>query len=709
MLFFTAQLPTREITIERKGLIMKKLLVLFICIFSVTLAQKKAFTIDDLYQLKSVSAPHVSPDGKMIAVSVTEYFLKKGKSNSDIYVMKIDGSDIRRMTNSPSADFSPAWMPDGKSLLFLSSRKDGVQAWKLPVDGGEPEQLTDISTGVSNLKVLPNGKGFLFASDVYPEYGADDAANKKVDDARERGPLKSHLADRLLYRHWTSWQDGKRTHTFYFDLTTNKYTDLTPGDYDAPGFGMAEAVVSPEGNEVCFVSNHDADEALSTNKDLFLVPTSGGEAKNITETNKAYDGDPQYSPDGKYIAYRTQKIPRYESDLIRLAIYNRATGQRDDLTDGKFDNWVTSVEWAPDSRSIYFTADVKGDEPIYSYDLKSGKISLLINAQYIDAFDISPDGRTLVYTRRSVGEPVDVWSATIKKGVAENPRRLTFFNKNVEDGVDIRPAEQLWIKSPTGVNVQTFLVKPHNFDPNKKYPLILNVHGGPQSQWADAFRGDWQVYPGAGYIVAFPNPHGSTGFGQAYTAEISKDWGGKVYEDVMAVADSLSHLPYVDANRMGVMGWSFGGYMMMWLEGHTTQFKAIACMMGVYDLTAMHGATEELWFPEWDLNGKPWTSDLYQKWSPNNFVKNFKTPCLVITGEQDFRVPYTQSLEFFTDLQEMGVPSRLIVFENDGHWPNYVKSMPLYYDAHLDWFHKYLGGEPAPYDVQKMVRNQAFE
>lgn len=688
---------------------MKRVLLVLLCTMSIGVAQKKAFTIADLYKIKSVSAPHISPDGKLVAFSVTESFLTEGKTNSDIYVMKLDGSDLRRMTSFSGADYSPEWMPDGRSILFLSSRKNGVQVWKLPVDGGEPEQITDISSGVNNLHVFPNGKGFIFASDVYPEFGADDAANKATSERRDNGPLKAHMADRLLYRHWTSWQDGKRTHTFFFNLETKKCIDLTPGEFDAPGYGMADAVASPEGNEVCFVSNHDGDEAFSTNKDLFVVPIGGGESKDITAANTATDDDPQYSPDGKYIAYRTQKIPRYESDLFRLALFNRSTGEKEDLTEGKFDNWVTSLRWAPDSRSIYFTADVKGEVPIYSYDLRSKNISLLISAQYIDAFDISSDGKTLVYTRRSVGEPVDMWKATIKKGVAENPQRITFLNRDLENGVDIRPAEQLWISSPSGAKIQTFLVKPHNFDASKKYPLILNVHGGPQMQWADAFRGDWQVYPGAGYIVAFPNPHGSTGFGQEYTAEISKDWGGKVYEDVMAVVDSLSHLPYVDADRMGAMGWSYGGYMIMWLEGHTTRFKAIASMMGVYNLTSMHGVTEELWFPEWDLNGAPWNSDLYQKWSPNNYVKNFKTPCLVITGEQDFRVPYTQSLEFFTDLQEMHVPSRLIVFENDGHWPNTVKSMPLYYNAHLDWFHKYLGGEPAPYDVEKLIRNQAFK
>jgi dipeptidyl aminopeptidase/acylaminoacyl peptidase len=274
--------------------------------------------------------------------------------------------------------------------------------------------------------------------------------------------------------------------------------------------------------------------------------------------------------------------------------------------------------------------------------------------------------------------------------------------------VDIRPAETMWVTGANGIRVQVFIVKPHNFDPTRKYPLILNVHGGPQGNWADAFRGDWQVYPGAGYIVAFPNPHGSTGFGQDYTAEISGDFGGRVYEDLMKVTDALDKLPYVDPNRMGAMGWSYGGYMMMWFEGHTDRFKAIASMMGIYDLRSFHGATEELWFPEWDLKGKPWDSQQYEKFSPSNFVKNFKTPTLVISGERDYRVPYTQSLNFFTDLQEMKVPSRLIIYSNAGHWPSWYE-MALYYTAHVEWFNKYLGGDPPPWTTEQFLRNAVFD
>jgi dipeptidyl aminopeptidase/acylaminoacyl peptidase len=688
---------------------MKKFLIILLISFCVSplLAQKKPFTVADLYKLKAVAGPKISSDGKEVAFTVTQNFLEEGTSNADIYIMDADGSHLRQMTDNPAADASPQWSPDGKSILFVSGRNDGQQLWTIPVGGGEARQLTTISTGISDPLWADGGKGVVFSSDVYPECGADDGCNRAIDESTAAGPLHAHLADHLLYRHWTTWKDGKRSHILFYNIENKTYTDLSPGDFDAPAFSLGGRGfdVSPDGKELCFDSNHDPNEEETTNKDLFIVPTTGGVPKDITAENKAFDGQPLYSPDGKYIAYSTQVIPTYESDRFRLAIYNRATGEKTTLTED-FDNWVDDFAWAPDSRSIYFTADFKGHVPLYNVDIATKKISLVIDAKTIDAFDISPDGKFIILIRRSVAEPPEIWRCTTE---GKDLQRLTFFNKPVEDSVDIRPAEELWISSPTGVKIQTFIVKPHDFDPSKKYPLILNVHGGPQYQWEDAFRGDWQVYPGAGYIVAFPNPHGSTGFGQAFTAEISKDWGGEPYEDIMAVADSLANISYVDKDRMGAMGWSWGGYFMMWLEGHTDRFKAIASMMGVYDLTAMYGSTEELWFPQWDMGGTPWTSDLYTKWSPNMFVKNFKMPCMVITGEQDFRVPYTQSLEFFTDLQKMNVPSRLIVFENDGHWPDPVKSMPLYYDAHLDWFHKYLGGDPAPYDVKKMVRNQEFD
>ena len=701
---------------------MKNLLVVLIlaAAFVPAHAEKRAFTIADLYKIKSVTDPQYSPDGKNVAFAVTEYFLEEGKTNSDIFLMNADGTGLRRMTRDEAADYSPRWSPDGRSLLFVSTREGGAQAWKMPVEGGEATKVTSFSMEVSSPRWLPDGKQILFYTEVFPECGADDACNKKLADDIDKGPVHAHMADDLLYRHWNFWKDGKRFHTILYDTEAKTYLDLTPRDMDAPSFlsGGANAGldVSPDGSEICVAANADPNEWETTNKDLWIASTSpatssantsvaGGEMKNITDENEAYDGNPQYSPDGRYIAYLMQKIPAFEADLFRLALYDRRTGEKTILTD-QFDNWVGNFEWAPDSKSIYFTSDYQGANPLYEIDIASRKTARLVDLRAIDSFDVSPDGRSVVVSRRSVGEPREIWTCSTS---GKSARRLTTFNKSVEDEVDIRPAEEMWIDSPTGRKIHTFVVKPHGFDPAKKYPLILNVHGGPQQQWMDSFRGDWQVYPGCGYVVAFPNPHGSTGYGQEFTHAISRDWGGKVYEDCLAVADYMATLPWIDAERMGAMGWSYGGYMMMWFAGHTDRFKCLASMMGSYNLASMWGATEELWFPQYDLGGAPWESDDYVKWSPQFSADKFKTPTLVVTGEKDFRIPYTESLQFFAALRKRGVPARLIVFENDGHWPNVVKSMPLYYDAHLDWFHTYLGGDPAPYDVKKLVRNRAFE
>lgn len=687
---------------------MKRILGILVLIWTLAGA-KEPFTIADFYRIKSVGDPHFSPDGKQIVFSVTEANLEQGRSNADIYLINADGTGLRRLTYAPQGDFSPQWSTDGKNIAFVATRNNGPQIWLMPSDLGEPIQWTNFSAGISNPILLPDGKNAVFVSEIFPECGADNDCNIKLDSGIREGMVQAHLADRLFFRHWSSWKEGKRFHIVHYDSESKTFQDLTPGDWDAPAMmsGMVSAgfALSPDGKEICVAANADSNEYETTNKDLWLIPISEPcNRRNLTFTNNAFDGSPAYSPDGRFIAYISQKVPDYEADLFRLSLYDRATAQTSVLSEN-FDFWVSHPVWSHDSKNIYFLAEVRGRKPLYRYELDSKRIVQVLDLKTIDAFDLSPDGKNIVVARRSVGEPTELWLASVISGAA---RRLTFFNQVIEETVDIRPAEELWITSPTGKRIHTFIVKPHDFDPKKKYPLILNVHGGPQSQWADAFRGDWQVYPGAGYVVAFPNPYGSTGYGQDFTLGISKDWGGKVYQDVMAVADSLARIPWIDGDRMGAMGWSYGGYMMMWLEGHTDRFKALAAMMGIYNLTSFYGTTEELWFPEYDLGGTPWDSELYEKWSPHRFTENFMTPCLVITGEKDFRVSYTQSLEFFTALQKRGVPSRLIVFKNDGHWPNGVKSMPLYYAAHLDWFHKYLGGEPAPYNILKMVRNQIF-
>ncbi len=687
---------------------MKKAIFLFVilCVaVRVPAAEKRAFTLDDLYRLKSISSLELSPNGKEMLFVVTNFNLKKAKKNSDIWRMNLKTGEAEQLTFNEAADFAPKWSADGKNIYFVSTRKDGAQLWKMAVNGGEARKLTDFSTGVSNPQPLSDGSGILFESTVFPEAGADSTENKKLHKQLADGATQAHFASELLYRHWTAYRDGQYTHLFRLNTTDGSIVELTKGKQDYPTYG-GSFVVSPDGKTACIAVNFDKHKETSTNTDLYLLNLKTMKGRNVTAANPAYDGDPAYSPNGRYIAYRMQKVPGYESDRFRLSIYDLKTHRTTFLTES-LDNWVSAFKWAKDSKSIYFTVPEKGYEPVYRVEITSGKIKKVLGGTVVREFGLTPDG-TIVYTRSSIGTPYEIWK--FRPGHMKASLRLSDFNQEIAREVDIRPAESVWVDGADGSKVQMFIVKPHNFDPARKYPLILNVHGGPQYMWSDSFRGDWQVYPGAGYVVAFPNPHGSTGYGQDFTAAISGDYDGKVMTDIENATRYLEKLPYVDTSRMGAMGWSWGGYAMMWLEGHNRHFKALVSMMGIFDLQSMYYATEELWFPEWDNGGTPWENPAYyHRASPSSYVTQFKTPCLVITGERDYRVPYTQSMQFFTALQKMKVPSRLIIFKNDGHWPDYVKSMPVYYNAHLEWFHKYLGGDAAPYSTEKMIRNQAFE
>jgi dipeptidyl aminopeptidase/acylaminoacyl peptidase len=670
---------------------------------------KRAMTIEDFYRVHPLKEVSFSPDGKSLVFTVTTRDLPKATSADHIWMMNADGANSRQLTFSAKGESAPVFSPDGKWIAFVSSRDGDSELYLLPPNGGEAKKLTDISTGVSDPVWSPDGKWIAFSTDVYPECGADDACNKRIADRWSKGKLKAHMAESLLYRHWTEWKDGKRTHIFLADAGTGAVRDLTPGDFDSPAFqleGPLQYDFSPDSSELAFVSKRDNQPASSTNNDIWLVSVSGsGQARNITASNPAFDGNPRYSPDGRYIAYRMQKQPGYESDLFRLAVYDRREGTSRVLTES-FQNWIDDFRWAADSRSLYFAAEVEGAVPVYQLTLDGAAPKRVLLDKAIGEFVVSRDNSKMAYIRSAASEPSEIFAVALTGSAST--ARLSHFNDAIADEVAFSPAERMPVEGSDGAKVDVFIVKPFGFTEGKKYPLILNVHGGPQSQWMDSFRGDWQVYPGAGYVVAYANPHGSTGYGQAFTAEISGDWGGRVFDDLVKVSDALAKLPYVDAARMGAMGWSFGGYMMDWFEGHTTRFKALASMMGIYDLRSFYGATEELWFPEWDLKGQPWNSLLFEKLSPSNFVENFKTPCLIISGERDYRVPYTQSLQFFTALRKKGVPSKLIIYPDAGHWPSWYE-MALYYTAHLEWFQKYLGGGGAPWSSQQFMRNSVFD
>lgn len=679
--------------------------------------EKRAVTIEDLHKVKGVAEPVIAPDGRSLVYTVTTTDLPAVKRWTNLWRVDADGKNARALTVLDKRDSSPAFSPDGATLAFLSTRSGDPQVWFLPVAGGEPEKKTDVSGGVGAFRFSPDGKRLFLVADVWPACGADLECNKRKSEAMEKGKMRAVVADSLFVRRWDSWEDGKRTHILRMDLADAKapLVDLTPGDFDSPAFsvgGGADFDVSPDGKELAFTSHRDASPSSSTNVDVYVAAVDGTPEqlktpKNLTAKNPAFDGSPKYSPDGKSIAFRMQRTPGYESDRFLLALFDRASGASRVLTE-TFDSWVGEYRFHPDGKRVFFLADMKGRTPLFDLDLASGAIQAVTAVGHVDAFEIARDGTWAVLARRQMHLPAELWQVALAGRTPGTTTPLTFQNQALLEEVDFRPMEEAYVDSPSGKKIQVLLVKPHGFDPAKKYPVIVNVHGGPQMQWADAFRGDAQVYPGAGYVVAFPNPHGSTGWGQDFTAAISGDWDGKVMKDVIAVADWLAVQPWADKDRIGAMGWSWGGYAMMWLAGNDGHFKALASMMGVYDLRSMYSMTEELWFPEWDLKGTPWQNpEGYAKQSPSSYVPKFRTPTLVITGQKDFRVPYTQSLAFFTDLQKMGVPSRLVVLENASHWPGWY-DMVLYYAAHLDWFHKYLGGAPSPYDPKALVAGDVF-
>jgi len=680
---------------------MKKiLLVLILIIFTIrTEGQKKALTIAELYKTVYVGSPVLSSSGKKVVFTVTKSNLKKASTNTDVYIVNIDGTELQRLTNSPAADYNPIWSANDNYIYFVSTRDKNIpQLFKLSLRGGDPVQLTRCKFGIVEPKISLGAAQIIFQAKIFPECGANPDCNRKILKSILNGPIQAHLFDSLFIRHWTHYEDGEYTHILLMNRTVHKLLDLTPGYFNSPTFsagGSDHYVFSPDFSLVAFDSKRVPNPESSTNSDVWIVQTDGKKLLNITENNKGYDGNPKFSPDGKYLAYVTQKVPGYESSRFMLEIFNLKRKKKVILTKN-FDYWVRDFKWSKNSRSIYFTADYRGYRPLFKVNINTLKITKVISHLAISDFQISPDEKFAVVAYSKINKPYELARYDFKKGILTD---ITHFNRKLTEEYDFRAAEQVWVKGADGIPVHVFIIKPHNFVRGKKYPLIINVHGGPQYQWMDSFRFDWQVYPAAGYVLAFPNPHGSTGYGQKYTAEISRDWAGKVFKDVMKVTDYLAKLNFVDSTRMGAMGWSYGGYFMNLLQAKTKRFKCLASMMGIYDLSEFKEETEELWFANWDLGNN------YEWMSPSKYVKNFNTPTLIITGEKDYRIPYTQSIRYFTNLQLKGIDSRLIIFKNDGHWPNPIRSMPLYYNAHLEWFHKYLGGKPAPWNSVKMVRN----
>ena len=700
--------------------ILKLILILSILAILPQAIAKRPITFEDLAKLQRISDPEISPDGKWVAYVQTQVDLEADKGSTHIWRVPAGGGAPRQLTQGSGSDTRPRWSPDSQSLAFISNRGGTSQVWILPMNGGEARQVTSISTQAEGVTWAAKADNLLFTSQVYPDCANDECNRKHLDEAA-KSKVKARIIDTLLFRHWAEWRDGKYTHLFIIPASGGEPRDLTPGPYDAPTFFLGAPdgyAISPDGAEVCYTSNRVVPAsavAWTTNNDLYLVAvaglvsssqhrqdTAGGEARNITPDNLGSDASPRYSPDGRYIAYTSQARNGYESDLFRLRVYDRQTHQIKDLTPG-FDQWANEFDWAPDSDTLYFTAPERAEQPVFKTSVTRPRVEKVLDG-FNDDLQVALDSRVILLTRQSLTQPRELFLAPLSAnsmGAASShnetsagrPVPLTHANAALLDDWDINPAESVTTSGALGAQFQSLLVKPPGFDPSKKYPAIMLIHGGPQSAWDDAWSYRWnaQMFASHGYVVMMTNFHGSTGYGQKFVEEISGDWGGAPYEDLMRATDYLESLPYVDKARIGAAGASFGGYMIDWIATHTNRFKVLVSHDGVYDNRSMYGETEELWFPEWELKGLPWQkSSVYDKWSPSQFVQNIQTPMLIIEGELDFRVPHGQAFEIFTALQRRGIPSKLLYFPDEGHWVLKAQNSQLWYKTVLGWLDQYL-------------------
>jgi len=668
---------------------------------------KLPFSFDAMTRLARIDDPQVSPDDKWVAFSVKTVDMANNATPSQIYVVPMAGGSPQRITNEGTSNTRPRWTPDSKRIFYISNRPNASQVagssqiWSINPDGTEARPITNVPTGADGVTISPDGKLVVYTSAVYPaceppnassgvDYGA--ACNKNNLDKEAANKVKARIYTSLLYRHWNEYSGARRRHLLIQTLNdTGKIRDLTPGDRDTPPFSLGGPdgyAFSPDSTQIAFVANSDADLASSTNSDLFTTPASGGPIKRIT-TNSGADEGPLYSPDGKYLAYRTQSRAGYESDQWRLAVLELQAGRTTTLTDG-LDRWVESFTWSSDSQRIFFTIDDRGGSPLLMISAAGGTPRTIAQGPTsITSMHFTSGDQMMIYLEESGSHPAEIYKATSRGGSGVP---MTHLNDAVTNMYQLSPLERISVDGADGAKVESFVVKPPDFDPAIRYPVLFALHGGPQGEWGESWTYRWnaQVFAGAGYVVVLCNPRGSVGYGQAFTDAINGDWGGRVYTDVMATADHVSSLPYVDRERMVAAGGSYGGYLIDWILGHTNRFKALVSHAGPFDLRSEAETTEELWFPKWEFHGLPWDNPgLYERWSPSTFVKNFKTPTLITQGELDYRVPVGQSQQLFTALQQMKVPSKLVQFPDEGHWILKPQNSQFWYATVIEWLNQY--------------------
>ncbi len=657
--------------------------------------ERHPFGIDDMLKMWRIGDPQPSPDGKWIVFSAGKPNLKTNKIEKDLWIVSSKGGKPRRLTRRAKPDYGARWFPNGKRIAFIRVQGDSAQIWTMNPFTGAAHQLTRLPVDVDNLVISPDGKRLAFTADVYPDCKTL-ACTAKRDKKKEKDPVKARAYEELLFRHWNTWEDGKRGHLFVMPAAGGTPRDLTPGlDADVPTRpwgGTEEIAFSPDGREIAFAAKVAPNPAVHTNVDIFAVDLAGGKRRCLTCENEAWDTHPLYSPDGKTLAYLAMERPGYESDRMRIVLLDRASGTRRVLTE-KWDRSPWSFSWAPDGSRIYATAADLGHTAIFEIAVADGAVKRLVAKHHNGNLSVTDDA--LIFSQDSFTSPAEIFRANRNGG---DVTQLTFLNKEILDGVLMSEPEEFWFKGAKGDRIQGWFFKPVGFAEDKRYPLAYFIHGGPQGSWDDHFHYRWniEIAAGAGYAAATVNFHGSTGFGQRFTDSIRGDWGGKPYRDVMKGLDVvLKKHPWIDPKRVCALGASYGGYMINWIEGHTDRFACLVNHDGDFSTFGAYYNTEELWFPEWDMRGTAFENPRnFTKWSPDRFVKRWKTPMLVIHGANDFRVVDTEGLSTFTALRRRGVPARLLYFPDEGHWIQKPLNSKRWHEEVYGWLDRWIGSAP---------------
>ena len=668
------------------------LLILTTCV-NFAFAQKHPFSVHDMLAMDRISDPQVSPDEQSIVFVVRKTDLEANKGRTDLWLIGTDGQDLTQLTTNPEADYNPVWSNDGKTIYFISTRSGSAQVWKIRTYGGEAQQVTDEPLDVGNLIISPDSKYLAFTMDVFP-FSKPEATKKKLDSIEEQQST-GKIYENIFVRHWDTWMDSRRSHLFVMPSEGGKAKDvmlLMNADTPSKPFGGTEEITfTPDSKSIIFTArNVGAQEAWSTDFNLYISQITGSVSpKCLTEENQAWDSNPVFSPDGKTLGYLAMERPGYESDRFRIVLQQWPDGEKRVLTED-WDRSPSSICFSENGQYIYTTATNLGQVSLFCIRVDSGQVETLVKDGTISSPSIAGD--KIIYAMNNLSSPTEIYSI---KPVTGSKEQITHINTEKISAAKMGDYEQFTFPGWNDETVYCYIVKPANFDSNKKYPVAFLIHGGPQGSFGNDFHYRWnpQAYAGAGYAVVMVDFHGSTGYGQAFCDSIRSDWGGKPLEDLQkGLAAALERYPWMDGEKVGALGASFGGYMINWIEGNwPDRFLCMVNHDGIIDELMAYFDTDELWFPEWDHMGTPWGNpEGYEKQNPVNFVKNWKTPMLVIHSGQDYRVADTQGLGTFNALQRLGIPSKLLYFPDESHWVQKPANSIQWHETVINWLDQWL-------------------